>query len=61
MSKSILIIEDEIALQETLRYNLEREGYQVTVEGDGIMGLATAQDIQPDLILLSYAPRYRWH
>ena len=52
MAKIILIIEDEIALQETLRYNLEREGYQVTVEGDGTKGLTTAREIQPDLILM---------
>ncbi|NOQ39679.1 MAG: hypothetical protein GQ562_05110 [Anaerolineales bacterium] len=32
MAKKILIIEDELALQETLSYNLEREGYQVTAE-----------------------------
>lgn len=52
MSKKILIVEDEPALQETLSYNLKREGYQVTVEGDGITGLATAQEMQPDLIVL---------
>lgn len=52
MSKKILIIEDELALQETLSYNLKREGYEITVEGDGIKGLATAHDIQPDLIVL---------
>ncbi|MFQ5419599.1 MAG: winged helix-turn-helix domain-containing protein [Anaerolineae bacterium] len=52
MSKKILIIEDELALQETLSYNLKREGYEITVEGDGIKGLATAHEIQPDLIVL---------
>ena len=52
MTKKILIVEDEPALQETLSYNLKREGYQVTVEGDGIKGLATAREMQPDLIVL---------
>ena len=52
MSKKILIIEDELALQETLSYNLEREGYQVTVEGDGIQGLSAAKELNPDLILM---------
>ncbi len=52
MSKRILIVEDEIALQETLSYNLEREGYRVTVEGDGIKALELAQEIEPDLIVM---------
>ena len=52
MPKKVLIIEDELALQETLSYNLEREGYQVNVEGDGIKALELAQDVQPDLILM---------
>ena len=52
MSKKILIVEDEPALQDTLSYNLKREGYQVIVEGDGSKGLAVAQEIQPDLIVL---------
>ncbi|MBC8507314.1 MAG: response regulator transcription factor [Chloroflexi bacterium] len=52
MSKKILIVEDEPALQETLSYNLKREGYQVAVVGDGIKGLAVAQEMEPDLIVL---------
>ena len=52
MSKKILIVEDEPALQETLSYNLEREGYQVEIEGDGTKALELAQEIQPDLILM---------
>ena len=52
MSKKILIVEDEPALQDTLSYNLKREGYQVVVEGNGVNGLAVAQEIQPDLIVL---------
>ena len=52
MAKKILIVEDEIALQETLSYNLEREGYQVVVEGDGNKALELAQDLKPDLILM---------
>ncbi len=52
MVKKILIVEDEITLQETLSYNLENAGYQVTVEGDGIKALDVAREIQPDLILM---------
>ena len=52
MPQKILIVEDELALQETLSYNLEREGYQVKVEGDGQKALSLAQEMQPDLILM---------
>lgn len=52
MPKKILIVEDEPALQETLSYNLKRDGYEVIVEGDGAMALETAQEMQPDLILM---------
>jgi two-component system phosphate regulon response regulator PhoB len=48
----ILIIEDERALTEVLKYNLEREGYQTIVANDGQEGLRKAQLLLPDLILL---------
>lgn len=51
MSK-ILIVEDELALRETLEYNLAREGYQVYTAADGITALEIARREQPDLILL---------
>lgn len=47
----ILIIEDEKALVDALVYNLDREGYDVTVAHDGQDGLRKAQAI-PDIILL---------
>ena len=31
----ILIVEDEDSLADSVRYNLEREGYEVTVATDG--------------------------
>jgi two-component system, OmpR family, phosphate regulon response regulator PhoB len=48
----ILIIEDERALTNVLAYNLEREGYEVTVAHDGQEGLRKAQTQPVDLILL---------
>ncbi|MBX6314029.1 MAG: winged helix-turn-helix domain-containing protein [Isosphaeraceae bacterium] len=48
----ILIIEDERSLVEPLRYNLEREGFQVFVAHDGQDGLRQAQLKLPDLIVL---------
>lgn len=52
MAEKILVVEDEPALQETLSYNLTRQGYQVTLAGDGQNGLRLAREIQPDLIVL---------
>lgn len=52
MSTRILIVEDELALQETLAYNLEKEGYEVEVVGDGRLALEAARARIPDLILL---------
>jgi DNA-binding response OmpR family regulator len=52
MVEKILIVEDEITLQETLAYNLTRQGYEVQVAGDGALGLEIARRMKPDLILL---------
>lgn len=48
----ILVIEDERALTDVLAYNLEREGYEVTLAHDGLEGLRKAQTLLPDLVLL---------
>ena len=53
MSKKIIVvIEDEIDIREVLIYNLEREGYQVFGEADGLKGLKMIQEMIPDLVLL---------
>jgi DNA-binding response OmpR family regulator len=49
---TILLVEDEPTLSETLRYNLEREGYSVLVAADGVQGLELARREQPDLLIL---------
>ena len=41
MAETILIVEDELSLQETLAYNLKKEGYTVETVGDGRSALAT--------------------
>jgi DNA-binding response OmpR family regulator len=50
--KYILIVEDDETLQQTLAYNLEREGYSVAVATDGQTGLKIARDQPFDLIVL---------
>ena len=37
----ILVVEDEESLADSVRYNLEREGYEVTVATDGRAGART--------------------
>ena len=52
MTSRILVVEDEPAMAQGLRDNLEIEGYRVAVCSDGEQGLRTALRDQPDLILL---------
>ena len=52
MTESILIVEDELSLQETLAYSLKKEGYAVEVIGDGRSALESARKMKPDLIIL---------
>ena len=52
MAVSVLIVEDDKNIQELLQLYLEKEGYAVTVAGDGGQGLAKFRAIKPDLVLL---------
>jgi DNA-binding response OmpR family regulator len=52
MAESILVVEDELALQETLVYNLKKEGYTVEAVGDGRLALEAARRLRPDLMVL---------
>jgi DNA-binding response OmpR family regulator len=52
MSETILVVEDEPSLQETLTYNLKKEGYTVEATADGHAALEAARRLKPDLIVL---------
>ena len=52
MSESILVVEDEKALLESLNYFLQREGFVVDTAADGQAALDSARKNHPDLILL---------
>ncbi|RME88578.1 MAG: DNA-binding response regulator [Anaerolineae bacterium] len=52
MSHTILVVEDDPTLQETLTYNLKREGYHVEAVSDGRAALEAARRLQPDIIIL---------
>src|ERR687891_2511095 len=51
-SQTVLLVEDEPSLAETVRYNLEREGLNVVVAEDGREGLVEFKTNRPDLVLL---------
>jgi DNA-binding response OmpR family regulator len=52
MAETILIVEDEPALRDTLSYNLEKDGFTVEAVGDGRSALESARQLKPDLIIL---------
>ena len=50
--KNILVVEDEDDIRELLRYNLAKEGYQVTGSASGEEALQVIRIAMPDLVLL---------
>lgn len=54
MTPHILVFEDEDALSTLLQYNLEKEGYRVSLASDGEEGLMQAEEETPDLVLLDW-------
>jgi len=48
----ILVVEDDMDIQELVRYNLQKTGYQVESAFDGESGLQKTVIFRPDLILL---------
>ncbi len=52
MGRKVLIADDEPDILEILKYNLEKEGYQVITAKDGSEAIDKAKLTQPDLIVL---------
>ncbi len=52
MTDTILIVEDEPSLQETLVYNLKKQGFPVEAMDNGRTALEAARRLKPDLIIL---------
>ncbi|MBY0356739.1 MAG: response regulator transcription factor [Candidatus Obscuribacterales bacterium] len=48
----ILVIDDDQAIAELIKVNLDLLGHQTTTANDGVKGLALAQQNRPDLIVL---------
>jgi two-component system, OmpR family, phosphate regulon response regulator PhoB len=54
VTPKILVVEDEDSLATLLQYNLQKEGYQVTLAGDGEEALLLVEEHLPDLIVLDW-------
>ena len=54
MSRTILVVEDDSALAELLRYNLGREGFSVSLVENGDTALCMIEAHRPDLIVLDW-------
>lgn len=52
MEKSILVVEDDESLRETITYNLRSEGYTVLTAADGVVALETIRKQPVSLVLL---------
>ncbi|WP_339712260.1 phosphate regulon transcriptional regulator PhoB [uncultured Sneathiella sp.] len=50
----ILVVEDEPAMVELLRYNLESEGFDVATAHDGDEAMLALEEEQPDMLLLDW-------
>ena len=52
----IMIISDDVDLIETLQLELFQAGHQVSVMHDGLRGLLAANQLSPDLVVISWSP-----
>lgn len=48
----VLVVEDESAIRELIRFHLDREGFVVAEATDGMAALASWQSARPDLVVL---------
>ncbi|RIW17051.1 DNA-binding response regulator [Algoriphagus lacus] len=48
----VLVVDDEPDIVEILKYNLQKEGFEVATADDGIKAVKTAVKFKPDVILL---------
>ena len=52
MNNKVLVVDDEKAIGDIIKFNLEKEGFQVTVAYDGEEGLEKIKLTKPDLLIL---------
>jgi two-component system, OmpR family, alkaline phosphatase synthesis response regulator PhoP len=51
-TQKVLVVDDEEPILELLKYNLEKQGYDVKTASDGYMAVEVAKKFHPDLVLL---------
>jgi DNA-binding response OmpR family regulator len=51
-NQRILVVEDDTTLLDVLKYNLEKEGFEVVTAGDGVKALEQARAEQPSMMIL---------
>lgn len=54
MNPRILLVEDDANLVELIRYNLEKENFEVLVTADGEEALVLAEEERPDVVVLDW-------
>ena len=54
MNGKILIVDDEPAQQQLLRYNVEKSGFDVLLADNGNDALNIVDEVKPDLIVLDW-------
>ena len=52
MAKKVLVVDDEKPISDIIKFNLEKEGYEVLIAYDGEEALARVEADDPDLIIL---------
>ncbi|KXG73914.1 response regulator YycF [Thermotalea metallivorans] len=52
MKRKVLVVDDEKPISDILKFNLEKEGYEVNVAYDGEDAIRKVYQFEPDLILL---------
>jgi two-component system, OmpR family, alkaline phosphatase synthesis response regulator PhoP len=51
-TQKVLVVDDEEPILELLKYNLEKQGYDVRTAADGFQAVEQAKKFHPDLVLL---------
>jgi two-component system phosphate regulon response regulator PhoB len=54
MRPKILLVEDDANLVELVRYNLDKEGFDVIATHDGEEALVLAEEERPDVVVLDW-------
>ena len=52
MSSKVLVVDDELAIRDALGRKLQREGFTVTLAGNGLEGLRAFHAERPDIVIL---------